>query len=113
MMCPMVRTHHVECYKPECMRDAMCMKSEAMPTREERKEGMKKQEEKLLRAWLNAPADEIQRYIDAIKTIQSLDTDSLARLLDFAALMADEKKRSLPPPKAKRGRPKTKKDGGE
>lgn len=92
----------------------MCVRSADPPTRE-RKEGMKESEERLLRAWLNAPAEEIQRYIDAIKTVQTLDTDAQARLLDLANVMADEKKLALPVAK-KRGRPqgsKTKAKEGE
>lgn len=81
----------------------MCLLSEE-PTREERKEAkMREPAEKKLRAWLNAPFEEIQRDLDNITALRELNTDDLDQLIAIGKLMADEKRLALP---AKPGRPR-------
>lgn len=64
---------------------------------------MKEAAEKKLRAWLNAPFEEIQRDLDTITAMRDLDTDDMDRLIAIGQVMADEKRLAAP---AKPGRPK-------
>ncbi len=64
---------------------------------------MKEPAEKMFRAWLFASLEEIQQMLDAIATVQELETDDMKELRHIGAVMIDEKKRQAQP---KVGRPR-------
>lgn len=59
---------------------------------------------KVLRLLLNDTAEAIQRLLDAMEILASVDADELAWLKELAAIKIEEEKK-IDPPKKKRGRP--------